>query len=448
MFLLSLTLTGLMILTALIPFRAQSHALVGLSCSVWIMLWGVVIAFYQHTRFPPAVGWLYLFAMAAFAVARIRKMNLMEFQALLLVCALAAYGIAVVEFVPAYREHHELLAKHRAVDLKSRLAYEDHIGAVILPTSFNGSVQSIGPNEAPVYEAAALNELDATFRQYLNLETFRFESKKINRRLAFQALSHAHEDFVADFVAQPGVGRHRLPGLKLLRKSNFIEEWEGVRLDVPPGLIGQLKSDRQAPDVMDKSPSADGIEGLSSPRQREPETPATLPHRVDLLRMHDHNIVNFVPLFSLGGVNDRLQARGFDAHAFHLSPTKSEHWDRLPDEWRLARLELVSLLRHRPPEVYVSDYLPAMDELRHGPTRPITLFEQFAISRLAQGEDLVVEQDSNHGLHMVGSIRAIADCRECHRVPLGGLLGAFTYHVITASSMPAGSAPPPDKQVE
>lgn len=131
-----------------------------------------------------------------------------------------------------------------------------------------------------------------------------------------------------------------------------------------------------------------------------------------------------------------MEARGFDAHAFHISPADSV-WRDSQVDWQLSRLELVSLLKHHPAAVYVSDHLPAMDELKDAPTRAVTNFESQALTKLGDGEELVVERSSDREFTMVGAIRAITDCRACHRVPIGGLLGAFSYR-LTLQSKPPG----------
>ena len=440
MFQLSLTLTAFMILTALIPFSVRSRWLCLLPCLAWVLIWGFVILVEQIVCFPPAIGWVYLFVIIAFPIVRWMKLNWILFQAVCLCCTLFAYGISLVEFLPAYREHRELLAKYPAVDLAPRLAYEHRALNAIQATSDGGADVLTSVVASPKYNAESLNQLDEAFRRYLDLSILHVERRRTDRRFAFQSLMRAHEGFVADFIAQPGVGRSRIPGLKLLRKSNFIDVWDGVRLDVPAELIEQPDQQKQFSDSTDNALSAEQTErnslGQPDPMIRQPYVP--IPDRQNLQWLHHHNITNFVPPNSLGGVDDQLQARGFDAHAFRLSPTKTE-WENSPKDWRLARLELVSLLKHRPPAVYVSTHLPAMDELRDAPTRAVTTFESEAIAKLSRGEDLVVEKCGNHELSMVGSIRAISDCRQCHRVPLGSLLGAFSYKLKAVSAMPGKS---------
>ena len=435
MFELSLILAVLMILTAVIPFRVRSRWICVLPCLAWMMIWGCVNLANSHLRFVPAVGWLYVFLIIAFPIVRSRKLNWIWFQTIGMACALVAYGIAIVEFIPAYREHQELLSQYPAVDLNPRLADEQPLFTAPGTTS-GGTNVFASVNESPKYDVESLNQLDEAFRRYLDLSTFQIEQRRTDRRFAFQALMRVHEGFVADFMAQPGVGRSRIPGLKLLRKSSFIDVWDGVRLDVPPEFIDQPDTQAQISHAADDAHLTDRLQGTNLDHSELISKPALpIPDRRNLQGLHVHNITNFVPLNSLGGVNEQLQVRGFDAHAFHISPTKSE-WENSPNGWRLSRLELVSLLKHRPAAVYVSDHLPAMDELRDAPTRAVTSFESAAITKLVNGEDLVAELSGDGELTMVGSIRVIADCRDCHRVPIGGLLGAFSYKLKRRSEPP------------
>lgn len=445
MFVLSLIIAFLMILTAAIPFSVRPRGICAALCVLWVLAWGFVHLVNGHMRFVPAVGALYLFLMAAFPVARSMKHRWIGFQSLALVCTVVAYGIAMYGYIPAYRDHQELRSQYPAVDLKPRLADEQPLPDMPGSTS-DGSKVVDAVRAVPKYDARSLADLDEAFRVYLDISTFRTELQRKDRRLVFQALAQVHEGFVADFIAQPGVGRTRLPGVKLLRQSSFVDEVDGVRLDVLSELIDQ-------PDSRDStSLSAADLDIPDQPPiagSRHAETVSgsvpSMPDRHELQGLHHHNITNFVPLYSLGGVDNQLIARGFEAHAFHLPPMQSDGVHR-PEGWRLSRLELISLLKHRPPAVYVSDHLPAMEELRKAPTRKVTPFESDSINRLVNGEDLVAEFSRTGELTMVGSIRAIADCRECHRVPVGGLLGAFSYklkpHTVPASADQDRENPP------
>src|SRR5262249_61836230 len=100
-----------------------------------------------------------------------------------------------------------------------------------------------------------------------------------------------------------------------------------------------------------------------------------------------------------------------------------------PTRWAVERLELVGLLKYEEPVVYLSDYLPRMDELRDAPTRPLDAFEQEALAALRGGQDLMV-QDGPDRMRMLGSLRAAKQCLRCHRVEHGELLGAFSYRLV------------------
>ncbi|MFP6768308.1 MAG: hypothetical protein VB859_09065, partial [Planctomycetaceae bacterium] len=94
--------------------------------------------------------------------------------------------------------------------------------------------------------------------------------------------------------------------------------------------------------------------------------------------------------------------------------------------WVLERVELVSLLLHDEPGVYVSENLPRMDELAGSRLRSLNRFEALAMNNLRDGESLVVRGQGDQ-LKMLGSLRAAKQCAACHRVPRGTLLGAFSY---------------------
>ena len=69
-----------------------------------------------------------------------------------------------------------------------------------------------------------------------------------------------------------------------------------------------------------------------------------------------------------------------------------------------------------------------MQELPNVPVRPLSEFEVGAVKSMRNGEELIVRGGSAH-LRMVGALRAGYQCLECHQVPRGTLLGAFTYRL-------------------
>src|SRR5262249_8974349 len=126
-----------------------------------------------------------------------------------------------------------------------------------------------------------------------------------------------------------------------------------------------------------------------------------------------------------GYVKDRDHVAGFQAHQFSKVP-KFREVPRPPERWEVRRLDLVGLLLHSEPVVYISSHLPRMDELREVPTRPLNDFEGAALEQLRRGEDLVVGATEDE-LRMLGSVRSSSQCLKCHEGERGDLLGAFSY---------------------
>jgi hypothetical protein len=75
---------------------------------------------------------------------------------------------------------------------------------------------------------------------------------------------------------------------------------------------------------------------------------------------------------------------------------------------------------------YLSDNLPRMDELREAATRPLDVFETAGLASLRGGEDLFVRESAD-GLRMLGAVRSLKQCVNCHGGERGDLLGAFSY---------------------
>src|SRR6185437_1648341 len=97
--------------------------------------------------------------------------------------------------------------------------------------------------------------------------------------------------------------------------------------------------------------------------------------------------------------------------------------------WLTVRVELVSMLKHDRPMVYVSEYLPNMNELREAPVRDLDPFERQALTALLAGDDLAADHDAGR-VRALGSLRAANQCLECHQVKRGALLGAFSYEFL------------------
>lgn len=385
----------------------------------WLFIWHFAVS---H---PPAIGLTFLMLIIALFKARAMKVSLGRFSIICLGCVLIAYTISILNYIPIYLEHQRALAKHPAIDLKPRLAYEQ---VSVRPAGINSldkaSEQAQDRAHSVQYDPHELARQAHTFRQS-SFDHGIGASRRVWRQRAFEALSRVHEGFVADFIEQPALGWGRLPAMRPLRELDLPEDDTEIPSFSPPKLIEQPltqldPSNSASAEILDRDVghnpniATDKVE-KSVPALEEPR----------LREEHRKNVANFVPEYSLGGVNTELQAHGFESHAFRQSPEDRDDYIKYHG-WKLNRLDLVSLLKHQPPAVYLSEHLPAMDELRDAPTRPANTFEIDAIAKLRNGEELIVDT-SGKGPRMVGAIRAITECRKCHQVPLGGLLGAFSY---------------------
>jgi hypothetical protein len=120
-----------------------------------------------------------------------------------------------------------------------------------------------------------------------------------------------------------------------------------------------------------------------------------------------------------GFFKDRQHVAGFESHRF------ADHSESIRTP-KLLTVELVGLVMHDGPVVYVSDNVPNMEELRDAPTRPLDPFEAAGLKVLQQGENLFL-RETNTERRLLGSIRSAKQCVACHGCRRGDLLGAFSY---------------------
>ncbi|HEX5270271.1 MAG TPA: hypothetical protein VFW33_07290 [Gemmataceae bacterium] len=284
-----------------------------------------------------------------------------------------AYGVGAAVGVREVREWEGLESRYPMISLAPRLAYETR-------PRRNADANSC--------DAARLSALEARLGQQ--------EEKYHHTRERSLELLHAGS--VAQFVNSWGFGRI----------------WTGDRLS-PEDLAANdmlldlvLLNDRRQP---------------SPPYPPEPEAgPVKADAAPELLDPHGQNYVSFLEPSDYGYVRDREHVAGFRPHQFLLFPVA-------PRPWRVGRLELVSLLKFDDPAVYVSDNLPALNELRDAAaTRPLDPFESEALAGLRRGEDLMVQERPDR-MRMLGSVRAVRQCLRCHHGERGDLLGAFSYRL-------------------
>jgi len=137
---------------------------------------------------------------------------------------------------------------------------------------------------------------------------------------------------------------------------------------------------------------------------------------------------DFVAPVGYGHFKDRKNVSGFLAHHFRHEPKLPVVADaKVKELWAMERVELVSLLKHDKPQVYISEELPQMNELKKAKTRDLNAFEDAALKSVIRGEDVVAEAATNR-IVMMGSIRATNQCLNCHEgSQRGDLLGTFSY---------------------
>lgn len=219
-------------------------------------------------------------------------------------------------------------------------------------------------------------------------------------------LARLHEKTVEDFVKSPGFGIARgIPG-----GIEYIELPESDPITQPAPM-----------------PEAVTSEGSSHLAAEPPPDNPEAPNADAIKEMHISGVVDFVNPEGFGYIQDRDHVRGFQAHQFRSMPEPEAKSSAR--RWQVQRLELLSLLKHETPVAYVSEHLPRMDELREAPTRPLDGFERSALDALRAGDDLRTGYGRDR-IRILGAIRAVKQCTDCHDAKRGDLLGAFSYVLV------------------
>jgi hypothetical protein len=139
-----------------------------------------------------------------------------------------------------------------------------------------------------------------------------------------------------------------------------------------------------------------------------------------LRAMHLDSVINFANAGGYGLFFSRQKVAGFQSHRFNMVPHATE--------WKVRTIELVGLLMHDDPVVYVSNDLPRMEKKGKVPTRGLNVFESAGLKRLQEGDDLYV-REAEGAIRMVGAVRSVEQCLKCHGGQRGDLLGAFSYRL-------------------
>jgi hypothetical protein len=284
-----------------------------------------------------------------------------------------AFGIVIVFFsIPEQRQWASLETAYPVQSLEGRLP----------------AIKQAKPTDGVPARGAASSQRLNSFEAYLDQEGNSAQYREISLR-------ELHSSAVNRFIQSRGFGVGRL---------RFRPTPEAVPLDEPEPIpmpvydveaLGNRSTEKYPPD---KSPNS---------------------LRRDTDRLHENSLLSFLNPITFGYVEDIKHVTGFQPHAFRYAPSA-------PRTWHIDKLELVSLLKHEEPAVYLSEHLPRMSELRDAPTRPLDDFEKQALAALQKGEDVQV-QTSPDQIRMLGAIRAVKQCLKCHDVERGYLLGAFAY---------------------
>jgi hypothetical protein len=139
---------------------------------------------------------------------------------------------------------------------------------------------------------------------------------------------------------------------------------------------------------------------------------------------HDEGVAEFLYPRGFGYVKDRTHVAGFKSHGFRGDPYPQ--WRVKDWSWRVQHIQLVGILSHEKPVVYLTDKLPSMEQVRQGKTRTLDYFEEAGLPALREGEDLFIAS-KGQSFRMLGALRATKTCQQCHDAQVGDLLGAFSY---------------------
>jgi hypothetical protein len=289
-----------------------------------------------------------------------------------------AVGIALFSLGPRAREQKE-------ADARKKLAFE--------------SLTERLPKGKPLPPSRALSSEAKKRWEVLDQDLASWQDHRAKR------LKELHEKTRKFFVESPGAGPER-------------------RLATPEEILmddfGQAASAPDQPGEPADFPLSPG-EPLS---RVEPNG--------EFYHYHDDGMSNFLYPRGFGYVKDRAHVAGFKPHGFRSDPYPA--WRVQNWSWRVQHIQLVGLLSHEEPLVYLTDKLPSMEQIRQGKTRALDCFEEAALPALREGEDLFIAS-KGETVRMLGALRATKTCQQCHDAEVGDLLGAFSYTLRRAPSV-------------
>ena len=309
------------------------------------------------------------------AAAKVRPRT---FAMVLVGLMVAIYGVVFARGIVLMREMRALREKYPITSLEPRLAFEHD--------TESGSVRPISPVTFSRTVAKRLDEQD-------DAQEFQYNSRA-------RALRALHSATYQEFAFASGFGPARMPAIGM------------VRVDLTPAHDFKLPA----------------------PLSTDYPVAATK----ELQEAHDKAVEDFISPERMGYIKNRSEVVGFESHRFTSLNKRWQYGKGDARYWQVVRLELVGLLRHRQPCVYIAKTIPEMEKLASTPHRELNDFEKAALPQLQSQEDIVVEQQPDR-IQMLGALRAGKTCLECHHGDRGRLLGAFSYEL---TPLPAGAMHP------
>lgn len=308
-----------------------------------------------------------------------------------------SYGILLSASLPKLIEFSKLRSEFPLQSVSDRLAYEAKATEKLAGAASR--------SEPAVLRSEVAQRLEIAEQRVAGMSDHPWRG---NRRSMLASLHNRKSD---EFAVAQGFGPTRMmPGFV---STEDVELPEVEPVPMPTELDRPYEPDQG---------SSDALADIDRPTHQQPPTK-------DLLSLHESGVFDFVDPNRIGYVRDRDHVAGFQSHQFTKMPELAVEKDQPSASWQVARLELVSLLKHEVPVAYVSKNLPQMDELREAPTRPLEAFERQSLDRLRSDEDVVIDETPDR-IRMIGSLRAARNCLECHSVRRGELLGALTYELV------------------
>lgn len=139
-------------------------------------------------------------------------------------------------------------------------------------------------------------------------------------------------------------------------------------------------------------------------------------------QLHLESRLDFTNPLGSGFVKSRGEVAGFQSHRFSKVP-------KTDDGWKPVRIDLISLVMHEKPLVYISENLPRMQDIGNLKTRDLDDFEQAGLAHVRKTDELFMHGNEN-ALRVIGALRSVKECQKCHGGQVGDLLGAFSYTLV------------------